>query len=131
MKQANAKFAVKSWDEKPYRELADGAKFAQVSAVFTYEGDIEGESSEDYLMFYRADGSGNYVGLARFEGSVEGRRGSFALQISGTFDAVGVNASWFVVPNSGTGDLQGLTGQCTVYLADHGPYPIVFEYDLA
>lgn len=130
MKQANATFAVKSWDEKPYRELADGSKFTQVGAVFTFEGGIAGESSEDYLMFYRADGAGNYVGMARVEGTLEGREGSFTVQISGTFDAVGVNVSWFVVPNSGTGELQGLTGQSSYNLAGHGPYPIVVEYAL-
>jgi hypothetical protein len=130
MRQVNATFAVKSWDEQPYRELADGSKFTKVEGVFTFEGALEGRSTEDYLMFYRADGTGNYVGLARIEGAIDGRAGSFVVQHSGTFDETGVTLSWLVVPGSGTGKLQGLKGESNYSLAGHGPYPIVFEYEL-
>jgi hypothetical protein len=130
MQQVNTTFTVKSWDEQPYRELADSSKFTKVESIFTFEGAFEGESAEDYLMFYRADGDGNYVGLARIEGSLKGQQGSFVVQHSGTFDATGVTVSWFVVPGSGTGELKGLKGESHYRLAGHGPYPIVFEYEL-
>jgi hypothetical protein len=68
--QPNVSFALKTWDEKPYNELPGELKMTLTSVTYTYQGDIEGESTLDYLMVYRADGSGNYVGLERIIGRV-------------------------------------------------------------
>jgi len=44
MKQsANARFAIKSWDEKPYSEGGELPKLTRASVVKTFTGDIEGE----------------------------------------------------------------------------------------
>ncbi len=128
--RATTTFAMKSWDEKPYAEMEGGRKLTRASVVYTYTGDIEGEGTVEYLMVYGPNGSGHYVGLERVEGKVGGRSGSFVIQHTGTFEAHSVSDTWFITPESGTGDLQGLTGRGEFSISGQGPFPITFEYDL-
>ena len=91
MTHAKATFTMKSWDEKtwegqPYTEVT-GAKLTRAEVAYTYQGDLTGDSTLQYLMFYRADGTGHAIALERIEGTLGGRRGSFVLQHSGTFAA--------------------------------------------
>ncbi|MGH2603160.1 MAG: DUF3224 domain-containing protein, partial [Dehalococcoidia bacterium] len=44
-------FAFTNWDEKPYSER-DGTKLTQSTVTNTFHGDIEGQSTLEYLMFY-------------------------------------------------------------------------------
>src|SRR2546422_6337251 len=44
---ANARFAIKQWDEKPYSEGKDVPKLTRASVTKTFTGDIEGERSEE------------------------------------------------------------------------------------
>ena len=97
---ATTTFAVKSWDEKPYNEAAGELKLTHASIAYTYQGDLEGESTLDYLMMYREDGSGNFFGLERVIGRLGGRAGSFVLQHSGTFNKLDVKTKCFVAPAS-------------------------------
>ena len=76
---ANARFAIKAWDEKPYGEGPDQPKLTRASVTRTYTGDIEGEGRVEYLMMYRGDGSASFVGLERIVGRIGGRAGSSAL----------------------------------------------------
>jgi len=41
--KANARFAIKSWDEKPYSEGADLPRLTRASVDKTYTGDIDAE----------------------------------------------------------------------------------------
>lgn len=135
---ATAKFEVKSWDEKtwdgqPWKEV-HGAKLTHAIVTKTYSGDIQGEGTSQTLTTYNAQGSASYAGLEHVVGRVGGRRGSFVLQSSGTYDpGTGkAEAKWFVVPGSGTDGLQGLRGQGG-FVAEHGNpnVPITLEYDFA
>jgi hypothetical protein len=129
--QPNAFFALKAWDEKPYNELPGELKMTRSSVAYAYHGDIEGDSTLDYLMVYRPDESGSFVGLERIIGRVAGRTGSFVLQHTGTFDKTNVHGTFFVVPNSGTGELANLRGEGEMHLSGHAErYPMVFKFDL-
>jgi hypothetical protein len=70
-KNANARFAIKSWDEKPYSESQDQPRLTRASVTKTYTGDIEGDGQVEYLMMYRADGSAAFVGLERVVGRID------------------------------------------------------------
>lgn len=129
MTTGKTSFTTKAWDEKSYTEVDGDHKLTRTHAVFVYEGEIEGEGTVDYLMAYCPNGLGNFVGLERIVGRLAGRSGSFVIQHTGTFDPQSVNTHLHIVPGSGTGDLQGLTGAGDVVLAGHGPYPITFEYE--
>ncbi len=128
--QPNVFFSLKTWDEKPYNELPGELKMTRSNVAYTYQGDIEGESALDYLMVYRPDESGSFVGLERIIGRVAGRAGSFVLQHTGTFDKRSVSGTFVVVPRSGTGELVNLRGEGKIELSGHAErYPMIFEYD--
>ena len=128
--QPNVTFSLKTWDEKPYNEISGELKMTRSSVAYTYQGDIEGESTLDYLMIYRPDESGSFVGLERIIGRVGGRSGSFVLQHMGTFTKNGVVGTCFVVPHSGTGELVQLRGEGHINLSGHAErYSMIFDYD--
>src|SRR5437899_8821126 len=108
---ATARFAIKSWDEKAYREGPGRPKLTRASVTKTYSGDIEGEGQVEYLMMYRSDGSATFVGLERIVGRIGDRTGSFVLQRTGVFEDGLAKESYHVIPGSATGDLEGLRGE--------------------
>jgi hypothetical protein len=132
MKQsANARFAIMSWDEKPYSEGQDLPKLTRASVTRTYTGDITGEGQVEYLMMYRSDGSATFVGLERVAASIAGRSGSFVLQRIGVFEGGQAKESYFVIPGSATGELQGLVGDGTSAVGHGMEHPFSLNYELA
>ena len=123
-----ATFEVKSWEEKPYDEIDGGAKLTRASITKSYQGDIEGEATLEYLMAYLEDGSASFVGLERIVGRVGDRSGSFVLQHSGSFSEGTAGAVFSVVPGSGTGHLRGLHGEGTFVSGHAQRYPVTFDY---
>jgi hypothetical protein len=122
-------FKATTWEEMPYTEFEGERKMTRVHAVFAYEGDIEGESTVDYLMAYSPDGTGNFVGMERMIGRIGDRSGSLVIQHTGTFDPQAVMTRWEFVPGLGTDMLEGISGGGYQKLEGHGPYPFTFEYD--
>ena len=132
MKQtANARFTIRSWDEKPYGEGPGLPKLTRASVVKDYTGDIEGEGHVEYTMMYRDDGTATFVGLERIAGTIAGRHGSCVLQRSGVFEAGQAKESYSVVSGSGTEDLRGLRGEGTSAVGhekEHA-FALTFEVD--
>jgi hypothetical protein len=127
------KLEIKSWDEKPYRELPDGQKFTRADVVqVVAEDGIEADVNAESLMFYAADGASTYTGLMRIAGRLGNRTGSFVLTAHGTFDGTTARGEYEVVAGSGTGDLAGLTGRATSASthADYPNMPFTFDYDV-
>jgi hypothetical protein len=58
-----------------------------------------------------------------------GRKGSFILQHSATMNRGAPNLVITVVPDSGTGELEGLTGTMNIIIAD-GKHSYEFDYSL-
>ena len=132
MKQiAKARFAIKSWDEKPYSEGPDLPKLTRASVSKTFTGDIEGEGQVEYLMMYRGDGSAGFVGMERVTGQIAGKSGSFVLQRTGVFEGGRARESYAVVPGSGTGKLHGLRGDGTSDVGHGSEHPMILNYELA
>lgn len=129
-KSANAQFAIKNWDEKPYSEDQDLPKLTRATVTKTYSGDIEGEGRLEYLMMYRGDGSATFVGLERVVGRLAGMTGSFVLQRIGGFEGGVAKESYSVVPGSGTGDLSGLRGEGSSAVGHGMEHPMTLSYDL-
>lgn len=129
--QATGTFAIKTWDEQAYHETGDGAKMTYAHVSYLYHGDIKGESSMEYLMNYRPDGTGMYVGLERIAGTVGGRAGSLVLQHTGTLASDGITGTHTVVPDSGAGELRGVHGEDDLSVSGAGPYPFTLDYDFA
>ncbi len=127
------RFEIKSWDEKPYRELPDGRKFTQANVSLSATGgELEGEATFDGLMYYDTDGTSRYVTLMRVVGRLGGRQGSFVLSGGGSYDGTEARGQSTVVPGSGTGELAGLRGTA-VSVSTHADYPsmpFTLDYDL-
>jgi len=130
MTRANARFAIKSWDEKPYSEGPDLPKLTRAGVVKTFTGDIEGEGRVEYLMMYRSDGSATFVGLERIVGRIGGKAGSFVLQRTGVFENGRAKESFSVVPGSATGALKGLRGEGSTDVGHGMEHPFSLSYEL-
>jgi uncharacterized protein DUF3224 len=88
-----------------------------------FHGDLEGTGKGQMLAAgTEVPGSAGYVALERVSGTLHGRRGSFALQHSGTMTRGAPQLAITVVPDSGAGDLLGLAGtlSITVTAGQHG-----------
>jgi hypothetical protein len=131
MKTANARFAIKSWDEKPYSEEQNRPRLTRASVTKTYTGDIEGEGQVEYLMMYRSDGSATFVGLERVVGRMGGKTGTFVLQRTGMFESGLAKESYSVIPGSATEDLQGLRGDGSSAVGHGMEHPFTLNYELA
>ncbi len=128
MTDTKASFTMKSWEEKTYLELEGGGKLTRVTMNRSFEGDVDGEGTVDYLMVYSPDGNASFVGLERVVGRVGGRSGSFVLEHHGTFEGGVVKNTWSVVPGSGTGDLRGIRGDGGFASGHQERYPMTLEY---
>ncbi len=104
-------FEITSMGEDTLRELDGGAKLSHANGTQRFSGDIEGDGSVEWLMCYLAGGGASYVGLQRIEGSLAGKKGSFVIQAVGRFDGGASSGSWAVIEGSGTGELEGITGE--------------------
>ena len=129
-KSAKARFAIKSWDEKPYSEGQDQPKLTRATVIKTYTGDIEGEAQVEYLMMYRRDGSATFVGLERVVGRIGGKTGTFVLQRTGIFENGQAKESYTVVGGSATGDLSGLRGEGSSDVGHGLEHPFSLNYEL-
>ena len=127
---ANARFAIKSWDEKPYSEGDDLPRLTRATVTKSFTGDVDGEGLVEYLMMYRRDGSAEFVGLERFVGRVGGRSGSFVLQRVGAFEGGLAKESYFVIPGSGTGELSALRGEGRTEVGHGTEHPFALSYEL-
>jgi hypothetical protein len=128
MPTANSTFKLKSWDEKPYN---DNPKLVRAAVAKSFEGDLTGESTLEYLMVYTSERQASFVGLERFEGTLAGKKGAFVMQRTGTAGADSVvREEFFIVPGSGTGELKTLTGKGKWDSGHAESYPFSFEYEL-
>jgi Protein of unknown function (DUF3224) len=108
---ATGRIDVKSYEPQPYEEVEEGPNLVEIHVTETFSGDIEGEGKVRFLQAIHKDGSASFVGIERVSGTIAGRSGTFLLQDAGTLEGSTVKGEWFVVPDSGTGDLAGLRGE--------------------
>ena len=95
-----------------------------------FHGDLEGTSKGEMLAVgTEVQGSAGYVAMEQFTGKLNGRSGTFALQHSGTMTRGTPQLSVTVVPDSGTGQLAGLSGQMAIKI-DGGKHSYDFDYTL-
>ena len=96
-----------------------------------YHGDLEATGQGQMLPAGTAvKGSGAYVAIEKVTGTLKGRTGSFVLQHSGTMTQNVPQLTIIVVPDSGSGQLAGITGKMTITIAPGGKHSYDFEYTL-
>lgn len=127
---ANARFAITSWDEKPYSEGPDQPRLTRASVAKKLTGDIDGESHTEYLMMYRPDGTASFVGVERVVGRVAGRSGSFVMQRVGSFEGGQAKETYSVIPGSGTGELRAIRGEGSSSVGHGMEHPFTLSYEM-
>ena len=75
------------------------------------------------------EGSAGYVAIERVTGTLQGRNGTFVLQHSGTMTRGVPQLTVTVVPDSGTDQLMGLSGNMKIDISE-GQHFYEFEYTL-
>lgn len=95
-----------------------------------FAGDLEATSRGQMLAARGGvEGSAGYVALEQVTGTLAGRAGSFVLQHTGTMERGAQRLSVTVVPDSGTGEFQGLAGEMRIVIAE-GRHSYEFDYTL-
>jgi hypothetical protein len=115
---------------QPTAHPAEGAPLGRMAIDKQFHGDLEGASTGEMLSAGTAvKGSAGYVAIERVSGTLHGRGGTFVLQHSGTMTRGAGHLTITVVPDSGTGQLEGLAGVMAIEIAD-GRHSYDFEYTL-
>ena len=93
-----------------------------------FDGDLKASSRGEMLSIgTRTPGSAGYVAMEWVSGILNGRSGRFALQHCGTMSRGAPRLSITVVPDSGTGELAGISGRMTIEIVD-GKHNYDFDY---
>ena len=112
-------------------DKTEDATVGRMSISKHLHGDLEGTSKGQMLTAATdVKGSAVYVAIERITGTLHGRSGSFLLHHTGVMTRGAPHLTITVVPDSGTGQLVGLTGQMEIIIAD-GKHSYDFEYTLA
>lgn len=126
---ARGPFDVKIAPQKPDSPQAEGAGIARMSIDKRFHGDLEATSQGEMLAIRTATAnSAGYVAIERVTGTLQGHKGSFVLQHSSTMNRGVPTQRITVVPDSGTGELDGLGGSMTIVIAEGGAHSYVFDY---
>jgi Protein of unknown function (DUF3224) len=116
---------------QPTDEAAGSSSISRMLLDKHFHGDLEATSKGTMLAAGSGakGSSGGYVALEIVTGTLKGRTGTFILQHTGTMTHGTPSLSVTVVPDSGTGQLTGLSGKMSINIAD-GKHSYDFEYTL-
>lgn len=113
-----------------YARGKDGVKLGRMSIDKSFRGDFVGTSIGEMLSaMTTVKGSAGYVAIEQVSGSLAGKKGNFVLQHFGTMHKGESSLVLEVVPDSGSGQLLGLSGKMTIKL-DEGRHYYEFDYEL-
>jgi len=113
-------------------EKTDGATVSRMSGEKQFHGDLEGTSKVEMLSaMSNVKGSAGYVAIERVTGTLKGRSGTFVLQHNATMTRGKPELNIIVVPDSGTGQLTGLSGKMNIIIAPDGKHSYEFDYTIA
>ena len=110
---------------------AEGSALGRMSLEKQFRGDIDATSSGEMLTAGTAvRNSAGYVAIERVSGTVHGRKGTFALQHNATMTRGEGKLNIIVVPDSGTGELTGISGTLAIEITG-GRHDYTFDYTIA
>ena len=120
--QAKGEFEVKRTPEDPC-DMGDGAVAGHFRFDKRFHGALDAVSVVHMLAVGTGvPGSAGYVAVERLSGSLQGHSGTFFMQHSGIMDRGVPSLSVQVVPDSGTGELTGLSGRMAIDIVDGKHY---------
>ena len=96
-----------------------------------YTGDLSATSHGQMMTAMTAvQGSAGYVAIEIVHGSLHGKTGGFVLQHSGIMARGAPTLSVNIVPDSGSGELLGISGRCQILHDEAGGHRYVLDYVL-
>jgi Protein of unknown function (DUF3224) len=113
----------------PAAETAEGVQLSRFALEKQLRGDLEATGKGEMLAAGTGakGSSGGYVALEKLNGTLARRKGTFVLQHNSIMTRGVPQMNIFVVPDSGTGELTGLTGKFTIVVAE-GKHAYEFDY---
>jgi uncharacterized protein DUF3224 len=128
---ATGAFEVKSTPQ-PSGFKTEDPNLGRMTGEKQFHGDLEATSEVQMLTAGTSiKGSAAYVAIEKITGALKGRGGTFILQHSGTMNRGVPQLTVTVVPDSGTGQLVGLSGKMNIIISADGKHSYDFEYTLA
>jgi hypothetical protein len=117
----------------PISEIKTGLPVGSATMRKTFTGEIDGRSETLFTAaFDPASGTGTYVAMESFEGSIAGAAGTFNFVHSATTTGENRQAEFLaIVPTSGTGDLTGIRGTGGLTVDEDGTHRVWFDYELS
>ncbi len=129
MARARGEFVV-SLTAQSTDETTGGSSLARLTIDKQFSGDLIGVSKGEMLSAGTpVKGSAGYVAIERVSGALHGRTGTFVLQHSGTMTRGSPELTVSVVPDSGTGELTGLSGTMRIII-EGKRHSYEFDYTL-
>lgn len=130
-KLAKGTFEVKVIPMAAEEDVVGDPTIGRLSLDKQFSGDLSGTGKGQMLgVGTEVKDSAGYVAAERINGTLEGKKGTFALQHSGTMQGGKYDMLITVVPDSGTGELAGISGKMKIII-EKGKHFYEFEYSLA
>lgn len=127
--QAKGTFDVQLTPQDAATDIG-ATKIGRMKIDKQFQGELAASSLGEMLaMRTDVQGSAGYVAMERVTGTLHGRTGSFVLQHSGTMNRGVASLDLNVVPDSGSGELAGLTGSMKIEIVE-GKHRYIMDYVL-
>ena len=128
--RATGKFDVKITPQAS--DLApEGPNLGRMSVEKQYHGDLEATAKAEMITAagIAVKESAAYSAVERVSGTLHGKKGNFALQHTGIMTRGAPSLNVTVVPDSGTGELVGLTGKMDIIIVGK-EHSYVLDYEI-
>src|SRR3569623_1340913 len=126
--QSTGPFDLVMDPEPQYDAFEGGLVLGRLLLKKTFHGELDATSTVRMLSAGTSvKGSAGYVAIELVEGKLRGRAGSFVFQHSGTMKRGQARLDLAVVPDSGTGQLTGLSGAMQIDIVG-GVHHYTFDF---
>jgi hypothetical protein len=128
MPLAHGYFEVTLIPQAAEAHLAD-TPLGRMHITKQFYGELSGTGRGEMLTAQTQVGtSAGYVAVEQVAATVAGRSGTFVLHHSGILDRGAQHLHIQVVPDSGTGELTGITGTLSIEITDDGTHNYTLDY---
>ncbi len=129
--KVSGEFQVKLQPMDFYAKGIEGINFGRMSIDKTFLGALEATSKGEMLSAMTSKkGSAGYVAIEQVVGELSGKKGSVVLQHFGTMNRGKDNLVLEVVPDSGSGELTGISGKMSIKI-ESGMHLYELEYEIS
>jgi len=114
-----------------YAQGVDGINLGRMSIDKVFFGELSATSKGEMLnVITSVQGSAGYVAIEQVTGTLSGKSGSFVLQHYGKMSQGNNFLLLEVIPDSGAGELVGISGKMTIRIEEERHYyEIDYSFD--